>query len=181
MVKRILILSSFLLLAGCASADETSSEETDLAIEESEDTTIDSQSVVLSEDMQNDDDDESEETDENDQIEPLRTWEEFDDLEEFREESKNREMFNVADAKVIENEIEKAFEEEVIPDTHYILTSQWSVILMSFISQMEDHYSEDYIDKLHEVNWAIIYTHDDTPIEEVQGLVREAREIRESE
>lgn len=185
MIKRILVLSSFLLLAGCASADEASSEETDPAIEESEDTTIDSRSISLSEEDENEsnleteDNQETEDTDEV-EVEPMRPWEEFEDINDFMEVRHDEQRFNVADASELEYQVELAFQEEIPEDSH-IITARWSGFVFTFANQMEEDFSEEYIEKMYEVNEAIGKYSFEYTSEDIQQLVQEAREIRESE
>lgn len=185
MIKNILVLSSFLLIVGCASTDESSPEENDPAIEASEDTTIDSQSISLSEDLENESDLETEDDQEIEgtddvQIEPMRPWEEFEDINEFMKVRHEEKQYTVADAAELENQVELAFQEE-LPEDSYRVTGRWSGFVFTFADQMEDEFSEEYINKMLELNDSIASVRYEGSVEEIQQLVQEAREIRESE
>lgn len=187
MIKHILILSSLILITGCASADESLPEENNQVSEVKDEAVINSQSVSLSEesDFEAEDDQDVEEDNEFNEvdeveIEPKRPWEEFEDINEFMNIYYEEDRYTVADAAELEDQIEIAFQDE-LPDQSYMISGRWSGFLFTFADQMSNYYSDEYIDKLLELNDAITKVQYEGSIEEIQQLVQEAREIRESE
>lgn len=114
-------------------------------------------------------------------IKPLSPWEKYDDINEFMPLAMSGELvFTSADAEELENQVEAIFQEELDEDIH-LTTSRWSGFVFVFYTQLKDKFSEEYINKLKELNNAIVAVNDDPSGDDVIRIIQEARKIREKE
>lgn len=115
-------------------------------------------------------------------------WEFYDDANELSEDRQNNIIFVPSDAEPMEDAIIETIDEEGI---RYPESARWSVLLMTFYTQTREMQSEEYINKIIDINDVLIEigsidTENDpdldlsSELEEIELLVNEAKKIRES-
>lgn len=194
-MKFILIISFILLMTGCSENNSTPIENTsnnnenEPVTEENVDNndnenTTEVAAAGVAEDNEEPGNNENEEAPEEEaqpDSDKEYPWDLYDDANKFLADAEDNVMYEPEDAPALEEAVSEAFQEQPDEETAYITTSQWSAFVSTFFVQMEEEFSDEYIEVLRELNLEIMDQATDGDIEDVQSLVDEAREIRESE
>lgn len=178
MSKVILFFTSALILTGCSNQG-TEVQEEPYEIPDSEVSTI--SDVELEETDQTEEEiEEISEVEEVETPEPKEPWDVYDDPNEVVAISNEEELYTIADAPLLENEVEEAFAEP-IEGNAAMTTSKWSAFVHTFTLQMDDQFSDEYINAMKELNDSITSNGYAGDVEKVKEMVQEARTIREAE